>query len=159
KGDSRMKRLMLTGLLLLVSLVAVSSLPRQAKAESVIGPVKVGLSASLFPGLPERILQAAAAPFKSLLEAQTGVKGQIVTGGEALVVAGKMTANSVQLGVFQGIEFARAKQKYPTLQPLVICSRGQSQLQVYLVVAAGSKATGIDDLGGKVLSYPGDSKE
>jgi len=153
-----MRRLFLTGLLLF-GLVAAATLARQARAESLTSPVKVGLSATLFPGLPERILRAAAAPFKTLLEGQTGVKGQIVAGGQPMTLAGKVNAGSVQLGVFQGIEFARARHKYPTLQPLVMCSKGQSQLQVYLIVLTSTKAAALDDLAGKALAMPGDSKE
>lgn len=122
------------------------------------GPVKVGLSETLFPGLSERFLQLAARPFKSLLETQTGVSGQIVGGGQPMTLAEKIATGKVQLGVFQGIEFAQARVKYPTIKPLVLCCRGKNTVQSILVVKANSKAKTIDDLAGKSICYPSNGK-
>jgi ABC-type phosphate/phosphonate transport system substrate-binding protein len=121
--------------------------------------VKVGLTATIFPGLSETMLKAAALPFKSLLESATGVTGQIVMGGDARGLADKMKADKVQLGVYQGIEFAWARVSNPKLEPIVLCVNQQPTLKAYLLVRSTARYKGPADLRGKTLSTPAESRE
>src|SRR5436305_14588987 len=91
--------------------------------------VKVGLTASLFPGLSDALLAAAAKPFRSLLESATGVSGQVVQGGDPRSLADRLKEDKVQLGVFQGVEFAWARVFNPKLHPLVICVNQKRTVQ------------------------------
>ena len=53
------------------------------------------------------------------MEAQTGVPGQMVMGGDARNLSQRLQSNHFQLGVFQGVEFAWAQQECPELKPLI----------------------------------------
>src|SRR5262245_57588441 len=81
--------------------------PRLAFAQG--GGIKVGLTETIFPGLSDAMLEMAAKPFHALLEAATGVSGTVIQGGPPRDLALKLKKNDVQLGVFQGIEFAWAR--------------------------------------------------
>jgi ABC-type phosphate/phosphonate transport system substrate-binding protein len=119
----------------------------------------VGLTATIFPGLSEVLLQAAARPFKALLESATGVSGQIVHGGEAKSLADRLKSDRVQLGVFQGIEFAWARVANPKLEPIVLCVNQQRTLKAYLLVRAGSAFQKPADLRKKTLTLPAETRE
>jgi ABC-type phosphate/phosphonate transport system substrate-binding protein len=122
-------------------------------------PVKVGLSSTIFPGMSEVLLAAAARPFRSLLESATGVSGQIVQGGDARVLAKKLEEDRVQLGVFQGIEYAWARVHNPKLEPIVICCNEEQTLKAYLIVKASSKYKAPADLQSKVLTMAPETRE
>jgi ABC-type phosphate/phosphonate transport system substrate-binding protein len=98
-------------------------------------------------------------PFKSLLEAQTGLTGQVVVGGDANALAGKLEADEVQLGVFSGIEFAWARQKSPNIKPLIIAVNRTRTLRAVAVVRADCKASSCADLRDTVAALPCQSKE
>jgi ABC-type phosphate/phosphonate transport system substrate-binding protein len=121
--------------------------------------VKVGLTATIFPGMTAALLQAAARPFKTLLESSTGFKGQIVQGGVARALAKKLKDDRVQLGVFQGIEFAWARVSNPRLEPIVICANHGQTLRAYLLVRSSSKFKKPADLHGNTLSLPAETRE
>jgi ABC-type phosphate/phosphonate transport system substrate-binding protein len=124
------------------------------------GPsVKVGLTTTIFPGLSEAMLKAAARPFKSLLESATGVTGEIVQGGDSRGLADKLKSDRVQLGVFQGIEFAWARVSNARLEPIVICANQQRTLKALLVVRSASGFKSPGDLAGKILTEPAETRE
>jgi ABC-type phosphate/phosphonate transport system substrate-binding protein len=114
--------------------------------------LKVGLTWTIFPGQSGKKLEKAARPFRSLLEDSTGFKGQMVLGGEARSLADKLKAGEVQLGVFQGIEFAWARISNPKLEPVVLCVNGPRTVRAYLLVRAASKFKKPADLRGKTLA-------
>ena len=140
--------------------VSVAGLLRAPAWAGPGGPaVKVGLTGTIFPGLSDTLLQAAARPFRSLLESATGVTGKIVQGGDARGLAEKLKEDKVQLGVFQGIEFAWARVANPKLEPIVICVNQQRTLRAYLLVRASSSFKTPANLRGKVLTLPAETRE
>jgi ABC-type phosphate/phosphonate transport system substrate-binding protein len=123
------------------------------------GTVRIGLIHSVFNDVPEATVVAAMQPFSALMEAQTGVGGQLVPCGDASNLGQQLMDDKVQLGVFHGIEFAWARLKYPELRPLMIAINQERYLRACLVVRADSKVTTFGDLKDKVLSMPQQSRD
>jgi ABC-type phosphate/phosphonate transport system substrate-binding protein len=122
-------------------------------------PVKIGVVGSLFHKMPEVVVQIALRPLKNYLEAQTGLTGEVIIGGDAFSVSQKLRDNHLQLGVFHGIEFAWAKQKNTNLRPLIIAVNRHPALHAVLVVRDSCKAGSYHDLKGKVVAIPTMNKE
>jgi ABC-type phosphate/phosphonate transport system substrate-binding protein len=130
----------------------------QAVARAQDG-ITVGLTGTIFPGLSDAMLAMAAKPFRSLLEEATGVSGTVVQGGKPGDLAAKLKKDEVQLGVFQGVEFAWAKVSNPKLEPIVICVNHTRTLKAYLIVRASDKGAQVADLKGKTLVLPTETRE
>jgi ABC-type phosphate/phosphonate transport system substrate-binding protein len=133
--------------------------PAPAREDARPAAVRIGLVNSLFRDTPEPIMQIAMRPFKAILEAQTGVTGQIVAGGDAEDLAGQLKDDKVQLAVFHGVEFAWAREKQPTLKPLLIAVNHHRELHALLIVRKDAKAAGCDDLQGRAVALPRLSRE
>jgi len=121
--------------------------------------VRIGVVSSLFRDTPEPMIQTVMRPFKSLMEAQTGLTGQVLPGGDAESLGGQLVKDKVQLGVFHGFEFAWARLKYPALKPLMIVINQHRSQKAHLVVRADSTITSFADLQGKLVALPRFSKE
>jgi ABC-type phosphate/phosphonate transport system substrate-binding protein len=121
--------------------------------------VKVGLTDSIFPNLSPAMLQAAGRPFRVLLESATGLSGQVVQAGNAKGLGLKLKEDRVQLGVFQGIEFAWARQSNPKLEPIVLCVNQDRILRAFLVVRAGSSFHNPDDLRNRTLAIAAEARQ
>jgi ABC-type phosphate/phosphonate transport system substrate-binding protein len=65
----------------------------------------------------------------------------------------------VQLGVFHGIEFGWARQKYASLRPLMIAINQQRYLRAFLVVRADQQISNWADLQDKALALPLQTRE
>jgi ABC-type phosphate/phosphonate transport system substrate-binding protein len=121
--------------------------------------VRIGLVASLFRSTPEALIQVLMGPFKSLMFAQTGMRADVVSGGEYEALARKLKEGKVQLGVFHGVEFAWARLKYPRLKPLIVCVNQERRVRAFLVVRKVDALDKPADLEGKSLAMPVTSKE
>src|SRR5262245_10866959 len=121
--------------------------------------VRIGMISTLFRDTPEPVVLAMLQPLGALLEAQTGVGGRLVPGGDADVLGQSLAGDQVKLGVFHGIEFAWARLKHPQLRPLVIAVNQQRQLYAHVLVRADNTATGFADLKDKSLAIPRQTKE
>jgi ABC-type phosphate/phosphonate transport system substrate-binding protein len=121
--------------------------------------VRVGLIGTLFRNMPEPLMQVAMRPFKSLLEDQTGMTGELVAGGDAGHLAALLKEDKVQFGVFHGVEFAWARQQSPALKPLLVAVNGRPALHAVVLVPQDSKVATCADLKGKTVGLPSDSRE
>jgi ABC-type phosphate/phosphonate transport system substrate-binding protein len=148
---------------ILAGLIFVGSLPPgfSAPAETQLpnGTVRIGLVGTLFRDTPEPMVQLIIRPFKSLLESQTGVTGNVVACGDANSLGQELKADRVQLGVFHGVELAWARMKVPELKPLLIAVNEQPFLRAVLVVRKDSKVNSAADLNGKQIALPRLSRE
>src|SRR5437879_880819 len=99
--------------------------PPAAGGEPKGGTVRIGLTETLFRDNPEARLDKTASPFKSLLEAQTGLSGQVVSGIKPDDLRQQLKDGKLQLAIFQGFEYAWARQKDPDLKPLMIAVNQQ----------------------------------
>jgi ABC-type phosphate/phosphonate transport system substrate-binding protein len=150
----------LGALALLAGLVEIVSPHLQAEDHSPhTGLVRIGLISSLFSDVPEPTVMAMMQPLSALMEAQTGVGGELVACGDADNLGQQLSEDKVQLGVFHGIEFAWARQKHPELRPLVIAVNEQQHLRAVLIIRADGKIGDLGDLQQKVLAFPHQSRE
>jgi ABC-type phosphate/phosphonate transport system substrate-binding protein len=152
-----------TGLLLLTvtaggALLGVRE-PAPAAETLPAKTVQIGLVKSLFRDTPESLIQVLAKPLKTLMEAQTGLTGQLQVAGDANNLGQQLHEAKVQLGVFHGFEFAWARQKYTDLKALVIAVSSNRVLHANLVVHRDSKAECCADLKGTTLAIPRTSRE
>lgn len=121
--------------------------------------VRIGLVASLFRDVPEPLVMSLCKPFGALMETQTGIAGQLQPGYDALGLGRLLAEDRVELGVFTGIEFAWARKKYPSLQPLMVAVNKDHYLRADLVVRCSDAVNGFADLRGKQLLLPKGSRE
>lgn len=124
------------------------------------GPlVIVGVAGSFFRDVPDGLVASIVQPFSALLEAQTGVPGRLVPGGDALTVGRQLAEDKIHLAVLHGIEFAWARSRYPELRPLMIAVNQQRRLRANLVVRSDTRGDGFASLQGKCLALPKGSRE
>ena len=135
------------------ALLALLSAPN-APAEPKAMTVRVGLVNTLFRDEPVKTIQSVAGPFKSLLEEQAGIIGEIIAGGDYTKLATQLQEGKIHLGVFNGPEFAWVHSKYPELKPLMIAVDRQPFARVVLVVRADDKVADAAALKGKNLALP-----
>jgi ABC-type phosphate/phosphonate transport system substrate-binding protein len=118
------------------------------------GTVRIGLVNSIFRDVPEPLVQVMAAPFKSLMVDRAGVVGHVVVDGDGESLAVQLRDGKVDLGVFNGFEFAWARLKNPDLKPLMIAVNHQPFLHAVVVVRDDIKADGPAELQGKIMALP-----
>jgi ABC-type phosphate/phosphonate transport system substrate-binding protein len=131
--------------------VGLASAGDPSRPEAPAAPVRIGMLASMFRNVKPALFNVQAKPFRSLVEAQTGLKTELLLEPTADELRKKMEAGTVQLGLFHGFEFAWVRLKQPALRPLTIVSP-EHPIQAFLVVPSGSSATGLADLRGKTLA-------
>jgi ABC-type phosphate/phosphonate transport system substrate-binding protein len=153
------RKTLVPALALLVAGLALMPAGAPAQDNGSANTVKIGMAGSLFRDVPEVMVKALTPPFQSLMHEQTGMRGEIVVAGEALDMGRCLNDKELQLGVFQGFEFAWAQQKYPDLRPLVIAVTRHRTLYAYLIVRNDNSAAGLADLKGKTISLPRRTRE
>jgi ABC-type phosphate/phosphonate transport system substrate-binding protein len=112
---------------------------------------RIGIPKSAFRDLPPGLIGFAGQPFKDLMKAQTGLKGEAVIEADPLKIASDIDAGKLQLGVLFGHEFAWAKEKFPDLEPIVCAVPRPKTIQAFVLVHYDCKATSLSDLKGKKL--------
>ncbi len=150
---------LLAALALLLSFPGVLSGGAIDKGATSQPPVRIGLVGTLFRDLPEPMIHASMQLFQVLMESQTGLHGDLRPGGDPRHLGDALARNQVQLGVFHGVEFAWARQKYPELRPLVIAVNQHRYLRAHLLVRSDCPAADFASLQGKALALPRGSKE
>ena len=128
--------------LVLLALAITSVVARGEEPEKAKDAVHIGLVNTLFRDTPEALLKVVMEPFGSLMESQTGVHGQLIMAGDAHDLTQRLKDGKIQLGVFNGVEFAWAQQEYPELKPLMIAINKRRHLEACLVVRSDSLALG-----------------
>ncbi len=117
------------------------------------GNIELGIPESLFHRIPKIIQHVAAEPFLKLLKEQSGLDGNLQVLPDAMTLAGQLNENKIQIGIFQGYEFASAQLEYPDLIPLVVATPPEI-FQSYCLVRWDNPAKSITDLKGKTISLP-----
>jgi ABC-type phosphate/phosphonate transport system substrate-binding protein len=144
------------------SLAALALGRLSARGEEAAKPpraVKIGLIESLFREIPAPLVLFALRPFQAYMQAQMGSAGELAEGGSALELGKALTEKKVQLGVFHGLEFAWAKQRFPKLEPLFIAVNEVPILRAELLVRAADDFRSINDLEKKTLRLPNRGRE
>jgi ABC-type phosphate/phosphonate transport system substrate-binding protein len=155
-----MRRTICGGALLTISLgLAGGLLPMpDAPAKPSRPAVRVALADSLLPSTSATMTQLALRTLRPLLRAQTRLNGELVLGGDALTLGQKLRNGEAQVGAFYGFELAWARQQCPTLKPIVITVNRHRYDQVKVMIRKDSTAARCDDLVGKSVALPADSR-
>jgi ABC-type phosphate/phosphonate transport system substrate-binding protein len=133
--------------------------PAPAEESASPGTLQVGVMHSLFRDTPETMIPILMRPFRSLLETQTGLRGQMVTVPDIDRLGQQMAEGKVQLGVLHGVEYAWLRENYPQIKPLVIVVNERRNLEAFLMVPRDSEVVGFADLKGKTLALARFSRE
>jgi ABC-type phosphate/phosphonate transport system substrate-binding protein len=137
----------------------MATAPAGEKGAILTAPVRIGMVNSLFPDTPEATVDAMMQSFAAILESQTGLVGTLTTWGDAVQLGKMLTEDKVHLGVFPGIDFGWARQKCPTIRPLVIAVNQHRQLRALVLVQADAKIEKLADLQGKAFALPQNTRE
>ena len=158
-GRATRSRQAIAGLALgLAAAVMSDTASAQENSQPVPAPVRIGVVGSLFRDMPEPLVKVVTQPLGALMEAQMGMAGQLMIGGDALTLGQQLADAKLHLAVFHGIEFAWARQIHPELRPLMIAVNQQRHLCAYLVVRTDG-ASGLPGLKGKDLALPQGTRE
>jgi len=144
---------------LVAGLAGLMAGPRAIGEEPKEVTVRIGLTDSLFRNNPEARLEKTARPFQSLLEAQSGLKGEVVSNIKPDDLAQQLTDGKVQIAIFQGFEFAWARQKDANLKPLMLAVNQQQHQRALILVRNDSAAASLADLKGKTIAVPRRGRE
>src|SRR5947209_6020358 len=104
--------------------------------------VHIGIDHTLFRDIPQELALVLMEPFGGLMKAMTGLESELTDGGDGLQLGRQLAEDKLQLGLFQGIDFAWAQQKYPKLRPLMLIINQKPYHRAYLVVNAKSMIKG-----------------
>jgi ABC-type phosphate/phosphonate transport system substrate-binding protein len=122
-------------------------------------PVKIGLCGSLTREFSDAVALASTRPLRAIIQAQTGLATEFAIVGESDKLADQLVNQQVKLAVFQGVEFAWARQKHPKLCPLIIAVNQQPQLYAHVMVRQESAVANFADLKDQSLALPLCSRE
>lgn len=120
--------------------------------------VRIGLVQTMFTDLPDALVRLAVQPLTALIKEHTGLKAQLLLGGDAFELGRKLHSDEVDLAVFHGIEMAWTQQKYANLRPLIISHNKFPNLRANLVVRQDSSLANLADLKGQTLAVPRQTK-
>jgi len=144
---------------LVVTAGALAMVPaRPADGGEMKSTVRVGLTGSLFRDLPDAVVPALMRPFKTLVEAQTGLSGELVPGIKPQELGQRLKDDKLQLAVYQGFEYAWARECDPALKPLMIAVNHHKYLHGCVVVREGGPAK-LADLKGKTIAVARRTRE
>lgn len=155
-----MSRILRTGAVVVAaSLLGLATLPASEKTEEAADILRIGMVSSLFRDVKPAMMQMSLQPFASLVRSQTGLDGRAMLVGDAMTLGKQLQDGKVKFGVFHGVEFAWAQQKYPELRPLVIAINRHRHLRAHLVVRYDNANKAFADLKGKKIALPSGSRE
>ncbi len=115
--------------------------------------VQIGVPLSLFQGVPEWQRRLGVAPFLKMMKQFTGRDGDIQFITTADELARKIHDGVIDIGVFQGHEFAFSNPKYPDLLPITVADP-IDPVQSFCLVRWNCDARNIGDLKDKKLVLP-----
>jgi ABC-type phosphate/phosphonate transport system substrate-binding protein len=116
--------------------------------------LRIGASGSLALNTGTKDDAAAMDTLKSFIKSETGFDNEILRQKNWKDVVDQMARGQLDLGVFQGYEFAWAKEKHPELNPIAIAVNGYPNRYVYVVARRDGPVSDFASLQGKVLAIP-----
>jgi ABC-type phosphate/phosphonate transport system substrate-binding protein len=122
---------------------------RAARADDLL----IGSSGTL-ADTQEAKEKAALDTLQAFIKEETGMNNQILPQKDWRELADKMTKGKLQIGVFQGHEFAWAQEKYPKIKPLALAVNLYRYPEVYVVTKKTSAAKDFAGLKGQTISLP-----
>jgi ABC-type phosphate/phosphonate transport system substrate-binding protein len=145
--------------ILLLGSFSIFLIPVRAEERESNPVVSIGMVSSFLKDVPDTMVDSMSTPFTALMTAQTGTRGKLVKSGDANTLARELSENRVKLGIFHGVEFAWARQKYPQLRPLAVAVNTDPHLRAVLVARADSGIDSFAGLKGQTLALPKGNRE
>jgi ABC-type phosphate/phosphonate transport system substrate-binding protein len=111
----------------------------------------------MFKDVPKSMADAAATPFKDMIQKMAGVNGVIELVPDYKELARRLKDGQIDIAVFHGFEYAWVKDT-PNMVPLVVTAPNCGKVQACLIVHADSKVKEPKDLKGACIAVPMGSK-
>jgi phosphonate transport system substrate-binding protein len=121
--------------------------------------IRIGLTDTLFRDNPKDTADRAARPFKTLLEEQTGLNGDVTKDLKPDELARQLKDGKVDIAVFQGFEYAWVRPNDTALKPLMIAVNQQQHVRGLIAVRSDNGAAGLADVKGKTIALARRSRE
>jgi ABC-type phosphate/phosphonate transport system substrate-binding protein len=121
--------------------------------------IAIGISESLYRGMPASIAQAGEPGAEALMQKSAGVPCKILPASPSQELGNRLAKDAIQLGVFSGVEFAWESARHPGLRPLAILINQHPDRRAVLLVRGQSAAAGFAGLKQGVLAVPSRSPE
>jgi ABC-type phosphate/phosphonate transport system substrate-binding protein len=115
----------------------------------------IGTSSTLTSTTDASREKGALESLKDFIKSETGLDNDIVRQKDWREVADKMSKGQLNIGVFQGFEFAWAQEKYPGLKPLALAVDVYPYPVAYVVTRKDGKAADFAGLKGQSVCLPG----
>ncbi len=128
------------------------AIANRGRGADMADAIPIGIVSSLFQDDRLQKQGILVEPFQRLVRLQTGLPCAVEFSEDYMHLGQDLTDGKLTLGVFQGIEFAWARERYPELKPLLVIVNQLPFQQAQLVIRADSAAKGFPDLRGKKLA-------
>jgi ABC-type phosphate/phosphonate transport system substrate-binding protein len=123
-------------------------------ADDKLEVLHIGTSGELTGRIPGPKEKAGLETLHKYIKEENGLDNEILRQKDWRELTDKMANGQLQLGVFQGYEFAWAKQKSPKLEPLAIAVNVNRYPSAYLVAQRDNPAKDFAGLQGQSLALP-----
>jgi ABC-type phosphate/phosphonate transport system substrate-binding protein len=132
----------------------VASAVETKAAEEKLDVLRIGTSGELTGRVAGPKEKAGLESLHKYIKEENGLDNEIVRQKDWQELLDKMAKGTLQLGVFQGYEFAWAQQKSPELKPLAIAVNVKRYPVAYLVTQRDDAAKDFAGLQGQSLALP-----
>lgn len=139
-------------LILLAHMTSATAANPEAKT------LKIGMIQTMFRDVQPSLVKAMSRPLRSMIEARTGLSGDVEIVKDAESLAEQMKKQELGLGVFHGFEYAWLREANPNIIPLVVTQPGAGKMQAIILVNKASTAKSIADLKAEDIIIPLGSK-
>jgi len=119
--------------------------------------LQIGSSGSLTSSSSNVKEADALETLRNFIKEETGMENSIVNEKGWQVVADKLKKQQLQIGIFQGFEYAWAQEKDPGLKPLMLAVKVHRYPMAFVVAKSDNKATDFGGLENQSLAIPSTS--
>ena len=133
-----------------VCCAALGAMPMAAGDPDVL---TFGVVDSLLEDITKDKRDFLVSEFNTLVKDFTLLNSATSPGGRFAACGPAARSGQMALGIFQGVEFARAQAKYPKLKPLMVATYKRPEIFALLVAKKDGTVTGFADLKGKTVDH------
>lgn len=119
-----------------------------------INVLRIGSSGTLAPTTGATKEEAAMTTLRDFIKSETGLDNEIIRQKDWRELADRMAKKQLDLGVFQGYEFAWAQEKFPGLKPLAVAVNVNRYPTVHVVTRKSDPASNLAGLKGYSVVIP-----
>jgi ABC-type phosphate/phosphonate transport system substrate-binding protein len=128
--------------------------PQTPGAPSDFKVLRIGTTGSLAEGNDPAKEKSALKTLKGFIKDETDLDNEIIDEDGWQKLCEKMSKGDLQVGVFQGYEYAWASEKYPELKPIALALNVYRYPTAHVVTQKDNKAKTFADLKGGTLDIP-----